>query len=699
MNLKRFLIVAPIIVALVLLQSYFWVPTYEAQTTGNPDRVLKFIEASIGDAKILNPVVSSDTASSRIEDLVYEGLLGLDENLDLRPRLATSWEITETAYLLVNERAVFPDGTPVTAEGLEHRLKQAVADGAIPALDGSITSVALVGPEERSESLTLVGEDGRPETVTAAVHIPARLRITLSRVDQDLYAKLLPLIGEHYAQGLDTDQRIDVSPAEKRAELGEQIAGLLPVLEHNPSILFHLRRDVRFHDGHEFTARDVKFTYDAIMNPRNLSPRTADFEPVRRVEIVGPYTVRVVYKRLFSPAIYSWTMGILPEHLLNDEALREEMDSRGLSSAARETFGIRDSRVSRNPVGAGPFKFLEWQSDELIHLTRNEDYWEGPPLFKDFFYRIIPDYVTQEVEFRTGAIDAYTPLPHQIARYKDDDRYQALSSLGFGYTYIGYNNRHPILKDRRVRKALGMAIDVDQIIKYILYDEAERVTGPYPKNTDWYDQSIAPLPYDPQGALRILEELGWKKNADGWLEKDGKIFEFNLVTNHGNPIRKAIMTIVQNDWRKIGVKCNTQLFEWAVFLEDFIYPGKFDAVILAWSMGIDPDLYTLWHSSQSGFKQLNFVGYRNPKADRLIERIRREYNRNTQIDLTHQLHRLIAEDQPYTFLYAMRTTEVLDKKIVMVEKDGKYQKIEPTKGGQIYYYFNRWKKLDHAPDF
>jgi ABC-type transport system substrate-binding protein len=465
-------------------------------------------------------------------------------------------------------------------------------------------------------------------------------------------------------------------------------------------ILFQLRQGVLFHDGHEFDSGDVKFTYEAIMNPKNLSPRTSSYEPIKAIEIVDRYTVRVIYKRLYSPAIYAWTMETLPEHLLNEEALKREMDRRGLSETIRAKFGMRDSEFNRHPIGVGPFRFVKWQSDELIHLVRYEHYWEGAPIYEDYYYRIIPDPLTEEVEFRTGAVDIYGPLPHQAARYKKDDRYQSYTNLGFTYAYIGYNNRKEPFSDKRVRRALGMAINVDDIIKYVLYGEGERTTGPFYKNTVWYDHSVEPLPYDPEGALRILGELGWKKNAEGWLEKNGKVFEFNLITNQGNPIRKAIMTIAQNNWRKIGIKCNTQIFEWAVFLEDFVNPGQFDALILGWSGGgIDPDLYQIWHSSQSGPQQLNFVGYKNHEADDLIIRIRQEYDLDVQKAQAHKLHRLIAEDQPYTFLYTGLGTQVVDKKIVVMNDDGSYSKITPTKSGSILFHFNRWRKLEVTPTF
>ena len=145
------------------------------------------------------------------------------------------------------------------------------------------------------------------------------------------------------------------------------------------------------------------------------------------------------------------------------------------------------------------------------------------------------------------------------------------------------------------------------------------------------------------------------------------------------------------------------MFEWAVFLKDFVNTLKYDALILGWSMGADPDLYQIWHSSQAGPNQLNFVGYKNREADRLITRIRKEYDRSKQVIMAKELHRLVARDQPYTFLYVAKSTQVLDKNIVIVEKDEQgnenYSKIYPTKDGRIKYYFNKWRKLPRSPQF
>ena len=674
MILKRLLIIIPLVIIVALLQSYFWVPTYEKQTTGNPQRTRTYIDASIADAKILNPILNADGASSTITGYVFEGLLDLDENLNLRGRLATDWKITENAYLLVNVQKQFPDGTAVSGAELVQRITQAFDDGKFPELQGVLLATRLLPAEQHTETLTLVEKDeqGKPKPlkIEAKIEMPERVAFSLSKVDQDFFTRLKPILGEHYLEDFPYEQHITLSDPSMREKVQPQFVELLPVAEHNPVILFHLRRGVRFHDGQEFTAKDVKFTYDAIMNPKNLSPRTSDYEPIKTVELLDPYTVQIVYKRLYSPAITAWTMGILPEHLLNAQALQKEAESRGLSETAKAAFGMRDSQFNRHPVGVGPFRFVEWQGDEFIHLQRNDGYWEGRPEYAEYYFRVIPDILTQEVEFRTGAIDYYGVLPHQVARYKKDDRYQSFSSLSSSYSYIGYNVRKPLFVDKRVRRALGMAVNVDEIITYLLYGEGEQVTGPFPKEAPWYDRSVEPLPYDPDSARHLLEEVGWKMNAEGWLEKDGKIFEFNLITNNGNPQRKSIMTIAQNAWQKIGVRCNIQAFEWAVFLEDFVDKGAFDAVVLGWTTSpLDPDLYQIFHSSQTNPQQLNFVGYKSPEADELIVRIRQEYDLDRQRELAFRLHRLIADDQPYTFLYAPLSTRVLDKKIVIVERE------------------------------
>jgi ABC-type transport system substrate-binding protein len=707
MTVRKILIFAPIIVILILLQSYFWVPTYEQQTRGNPERLNDYIAGSIGDASILNPILAADSASSNINDMVFEGLIDRDEDLRFRGRLATSWEIYEEAFFYVNEKIDIPGVGKANTEKVVKLLEQAkthdpVTDPKLKASLDNIKEISVVLARE----FFVTRRIGKPKEekgkigARIKVQAPERIKLTLHKVDQDIFKNLSSILGDDYFRSFPAEDYLSTENSEFGIQNSEFSRQILPATEHNPIVIFHLRPNVKFHDGHVFDAYDVKFTYEAIMNPKNLSPRIPDYEPVKRVEVVDPLTVRIVYKRLYSPALGTWGMGILPEHLLNDKALREEALRLGKDP---DKFSVRQTGFNRRPIGCGPFVFREWKSDQYIILDHFDEYWEGPPNYKRYVYRIIPDLLTQEMEFYAGTIDSYGVQPHQVERLKDDPTYQGFSGLSFGYTYIGYNMRREPFNDHRVRRALGMAIDVNKIIDFVLYGQGERITGPFVKQTDYYNHRIEPIPYDPQGALKLLEEAGWKRNKAGWLEKDGKRFQFTLITNSGNDLRKAVLAIAQDAWRQIGVDVRTDLLEWSVFIQERVDKADFDALILGWAMGIEPDLYQIWHSSQTNSHQLNFVAFKNEEADDLIIKIRQEYDYDQQVAYCQRLHEIIAQEQPYTFLYVNKWTAILDKRIVIKETDPQenvhYKKITPTKTGNYTFYFNKWIKLDQAPDF
>jgi ABC-type transport system substrate-binding protein len=705
MTIKRILIFAPLLLTLVLLQSYFWVPTYEQQAKGNPDRLNQYISASIGDAAILNPILSADSASSEIEGKVFEGLLDRDEDLNFRGRLAKTWKISEEAYFYVNAAADVPDRGRLDPQAIvellqKYKQKENLSPPALKQALENIKSISLIPP--RTYTVTKLAKATPDAKKTNAIKIevsaPARVKLELHEVDQNLFANLKQLLGDSYFSSFRGQPFLKTQSPLDKDMLSFYARELLPATTHNPVIVFNLRKNVKFHDGHIFDAHDVKFTYEAIMDPRNLSPRISDYEPVKDVEVIDPLTVRIVYKRLYSPAIGTWGMGILPEHLLNAKALRKEALRLGEDP---ETFSIRKSAFNRHPIGCGPFVFGEWKSDQFIVLDRFEGYWEGPPNYKKYIFRVIPDQLTQEMEFYAGTIDSYGVQPHQVKRLKEDPRYQSFSGLSFGYTYIGYNMRRKPFDDRRVRQALSMAIDVNKIIEYVIYNQGERITGPFPRQTDFYNPDILPVPYDPAGALRLLAEAGWRRNAEGWLEKNGQRLQFKLITNNGNDIRKAILAIAQDEWKQIGIDVRTDLLEWSVFIQERINKLDFDALVLGWSMGIDPDLYQIWHSSQTGPNQLNFVGFKNKEADDLIIKIRQEYDHEQQVKYCHRLHEIIAAEQPYTFLYVGKWTAILDKRIVIREIDDSgnvvYKKITPTKTGSFTFYFNKWIKLAEVP--
>jgi ABC-type transport system substrate-binding protein len=707
MTTKRFLILIPLALLFILAQSYFWIPTYEQQEKGNPNRPDDFIYTSIADATILNPTISSSKSSNDIETRVFDSLVDVDESLQIRNRLATHRDIHEEAFFYVNTAADIPDRGRLSGPQLVELLRSGKSkenrtqSGLQKTLD-NIQAVSLIPPDGYSTSRQQENPDNREEKseVKITVSAPARIKLELDQVDQDLFKNLTRLLGENYYSSFRGEEFLKTEPPVAAPTLASFAQELLPATEHNPIIDFRLRPNVKFHDGHIFDAEDVKFTYEAIMNPKNLSPRVSDFEPIKAVQVIDPLTVRIVYKRLFSSALLSWSMGILPEHLLNSQALKKEAVSLGKNP---DEFSVRESAFNRNPVGCGPFRFQEWKSDQYIILNRFDEYWEGPPNYQRYVYRIIPDYLAQEMELYAGTVDYYKVQPYQAERLKDDPRFQRFSVPELGYTYIGYNARRKPFDDRRVRLALSKAIDVGKIIKYVLHNQGERTTGPYPIQTDFYNHDVAPLDYDPEGALKLLAEAGWKRNSEGWLEKDGQRLQFTLITNNGNDTRKAILAIAQNSWRQLGIDVRTDLLEWSVFLQERITKLDFDAMVLGWVLTIDPDLYQLWHSSQTDLNQLNHVGFKNRQADELIVKIRQEYDRSQQVRDCHRLHEIIAYEQPYTFLFVEKWNAVLDKRIVLRETDetgnAVYRKIPAPPVDDIHFHLNEFVKPAQMPVF
>ena len=417
-----------------------------------------------------------------------------------------------------------------------------------------------------------------------------------------------------------------------------------------PEITFFLRKGVLWHDGKEFTAEDAKFTYDKIMDEKTNTVRKSDYELVKKAEVLDPYRFRVTYRQPFSPGLGTWGMGIIPKHLLENQ-------------------DVNTTSFNRRPVGTGPFRFVEWVSDEKIVVEANPKYFQGRPYLDRIIYRIIPETSLSEMELLTRGIDSYSVWPFQFQRMKEVPFLNVYSQPGLGYTYIGYNFKNPLFQDKRVRQALTYAINREEIVQYVLYGLGTVANGPFPPQLWYSNPHVKPLPYDPAKARQLLAEAGWKDmNGDGILEKDGKPFSFKLITNSGNDTRRDVGVLAQRAFRELGIDVKFEVYEWSVFLKNFINAKAFDACILGWSLSPDPDDYQIWHSSQIE-KGFNFISYRNPEADRLWEEGRREYDIEKRKAIYWRNNELMAEDQPYTFLYVPLGIAALQKKFVLVEKD------------------------------
>jgi peptide/nickel transport system substrate-binding protein len=441
---------------------------------------------------------------------------------------------------------------------------------------------------------------------------------------------------------------------DKNLNLIGDLAESWDISEDGLTITFHLKKGVKWQDGVEFSANDVMFGYKTIIDPNTRTAYAGDYLEVKEAHIIDRYTFRVSYDKPFAPALASWGSSVvLPEHLLKDK-------------------DINTSELSRHPIGTGPYRFKKWSTGEKIELVSNHDYFEGRPYIDGYVFRIIPDLATTFLELKAGGIDMMGLTPLQFKKQTDTDKikrnFNKYKYLAFGYTYIGYNLTNPIFKDKRVRQAISYAIDKEEIIEGVLLGLGKVATGPYKPETWYYNPDVKRYPYNPKEAKRLLKEAGWiDTDNDGILDKEGIPFRFTIITNHGNEQRKQCGEVIQHRLKKVGIEVKLRVIEWAAFINDFIDKRNFEAVILGWSMGPEPDLYDIWHSSKTGFKEFNFISYKNEEVDELILKGRHTFDKEERKRCYFKIQEILAEDQPYTFLYVPYALPIIHKRFKGVE--------------------------------
>lgn len=477
--------------------------------------------------------------------------------------------------------------------------------------------------------------------------------------------RLLPLFASDSASA-DISGRIfnGLTKYDKDLNIIGDLSESWTISKDGKEIVFHLRKGVKWHDGVEFTAEDVIFTYQAITNPKNPTPYSSNYGPVKEVKAIDKYTVKVVYEKPFAPALESWGMGILPKHLFEDKALF-------------------NSPLNRKPVGTGPYKMKEWITGQRVILERNTEYFEGVPFFERFITRIIPDPSTMFLELKFGGIDFMGLSPAQYKYYGEKSALKKYFNVfrypSFSYTYIGYNLKNPLFSEKRVRQAIAHAINKKEIIEGVLLGYGTPCTGPFPPSSWAFNPDVKDFEYNPEKAKKILAELGWAPDRHGVLVKNGVRFSFVLLVNQGNEARLKTAQIIKEQLKKVGIELNIRVLEWQSFLE-LVTKRQFQAVLLGWSLSRDPDLYDIFHSSKTKPGEFNFVGYSNPEVDSLIEKAREILDRDERKKLYRKVHALIAEDQPYTFLYVPDTIIAVNKRI---------KGIEPAPAG-IWHNYIHW---------
>ena len=410
--------------------------------------------------------------------------------------------------------------------------------------------------------------------------------------------------------------------------------------EDNRTLLFHLRKGVQWHDGAPFTARDVKFTYDFMRSDKVVTPYKSDFKYVSRVEVVDPYTVRVRYSQPYFKALSIWMMGLLPAHLW-----RKEKDP-------------MRSRLNKLPVGTGPYRMTRpFGINERIVLRANDHYYEHPPFIRQQIYHYIGDPATEFMMLKAGRLDIGGLSPLQLDRQVGaafKKHYRIYEQPSHSYTYLGFNLRDPKFRDRRVRRAVALGINRREIIDLLFFGHGKPCYGPFMPGSSVYPKGFKPEKYDPLLARKLLKEAGYDREHP---------LRFTLVTNTGNETRINAAQIIQQQLRKIGVEMKIRTMEWQAFLNTVVFPRHFEAVLLGWSLSLIPDAYSIWHSEGDKKGGFNFVGYHNPRVDRLIKASERIVDPEAFAANYRKIFRLIVADYPYVFLYIPDSITAVSRRV------------------------------------
>lgn len=437
---------------------------------------------------------------------------------------------------------------------------------------------------------------------------------------------------------------------DKNLELTGELAQSWQVSADKKTITFHLKPNLKWADGQALTSEDVLFTWKVMTDDKTRTPYGADYKLVKNASAPDPQTFVVSYAHPYAPALDSWaSLHVLPKHILQGQ-------------------DINNSDFSRHPVGSHYYQLASWKNGKSISLVRNPNATQGAPKIDRLMSRIIPDKAAQFLELMADNIDSMALNSVQYARIfparpELNQQFNLYKELGNSYTYLGFNLKRKPFDDVRVRKAFNYAIDKQEIIDGVLLGLGEPVSSPYKPGTRWSNPKLSPYPYDPEKAKSLLAEAGYSDHdGDGIVDKNGQPLSFEILTNQ-NKEREMTAVLIQRRLKEIGVDVSIRVVEWATFISRFIKTGDFSAVVLGWGLGQEPDQFNIWHSSQQEPGQFNFIGYKNPQVDHLLESGRLELDPDKRMKIYHQFAEILYQDSPIVYLFAGYGLPAIHKRV------------------------------------
>jgi ABC-type transport system substrate-binding protein len=399
--------------------------------------------------------------------------------------------------------------------------------------------------------------------------------------------------------------------------------------------VFHLHRGVRFHDGRRLTSRDVKWTFDTLLDGRIRSTKSAVYQWVERVDAPDDYTVVFHLKQPFAALLWNVSdgaMGIVPYGSLNE--------------------------AGQKPIGSGPFRFVSAEQDKEVILARNDDYWGEKAKIARIRFAVVPDTTTRALELQKGSADiaANALTPDMVLTLERESHLEVQRAPGSVLTYLALNVRDPILKDVRVRQALAYAIDRRPMIQYLWRGFVVPAASILPPQSWAYNADVPRYDYNPQRARELLEQAGYPL-------VNGVRFHLTMKTSTEESTR-LLAAVLQQQLREVGIALDTRTFEFATFFAD-VTKGAFEMYSLRWIGGNeDPDIFEyVFHSSKFPPRGANRSFYSNPRLDSLIDQARKELDQKKRRQLYAEVQAILAQDLPYIDLWYHDNVVVHSKRV------------------------------------
>lgn len=434
------------------------------------------------------------------------------------------------------------------------------------------------------------------------------------------------------ATGLDPRLETDVHSQERMYTILEPLItfdtdmNIIPRLatdwgfsEDGLTLSFELREGVHWHDGEPFTAEDVKYTYNWVLNPDHAAPNRELYATIEEIEIEDPHTVNF--------------------HL-------SEEDSFLLNNLARIPVvpahdGDREDFRS-SPIGTGPYEFESWDRDDVMILKANEDYWGGNPNFEYVEFRPIEEDSARQMALEAGDVHASQGdvVPEDIDRLEEDPNLKIQRATGTGYTYLAYNTRKEIFEDVEMRRAISHLVPKEAIVERIMHNIGQVATTSIPSGLPWHNPDVPTYDYNPEKAQEIIDDL----------DIDLEDLTLTLHTNE-NPQRIRIAEIIQAEAANIGIDVEVNIEEWGAFWSNVQQPDHgYDLFVVGWVGQVDPDraMYRQFHSEGG----MNFGGYAHPRLDELLDKGRTvPPDSEESIELYYEAQQIEAEEEFYTQIF------------------------------------------------